>query len=142
MSLQLSLRSSTPVCKAPQAPRFTSACFSIVVWLLSVLLASSLAAASAESRDQLVDSGWRFFRGDAAGAENAGFDDSAWRTLDLPHYWSIEDIPGAPAYKENWSAPVSMWEQTTDAPEKVGPFDSNSVTADSHLRRSACWVWV
>ena len=23
----------------------------------------------------------------------AGFDDRAWRTLDLPHDWSIEDLP-------------------------------------------------
>jgi beta-galactosidase len=22
------------------------------------------------------------------------FDDSSWRTLDLPHDWSIEDLPG------------------------------------------------
>ena len=27
------------------------------------------------------------------GAETPGFDDSGWRTLDLPHDWSIEDLP-------------------------------------------------
>jgi len=36
------------------------------------------------------DEGWRFLKGDAAGAERADFDDSAWRTLDAPHDWSIE----------------------------------------------------
>jgi beta-galactosidase len=36
------------------------------------------------------DEGWRFFKGDAAGAEQPGFDDSQWRKLDLPHDWSIE----------------------------------------------------
>lgn len=33
---------------------------------------------------------WRFFKGEAAGAEAPAFNDSAWRTLDLPHDWAIE----------------------------------------------------
>ena len=36
------------------------------------------------------DRGWRFHLGDLAGAQEAGFDDAGWRTLDLPHDWSIE----------------------------------------------------
>jgi beta-galactosidase len=36
------------------------------------------------------DAGWDFFKGDAPGAEAPAFDDSAWRTVDLPHDWSIE----------------------------------------------------
>jgi beta-galactosidase len=44
--------------------------------------------------EKLFDSGWRFYRGDITGAEAEGFDDSAWRLLDLPHDWSIEDLPG------------------------------------------------
>jgi beta-galactosidase len=35
------------------------------------------------------DGGWRFLQADAPGAEQPGFDDSRWRTLDLPHDWSI-----------------------------------------------------
>jgi beta-galactosidase len=42
----------------------------------------------------LFDSSWRFHRGDIRNAERSEFDDSSWRTLDLPHDWSIEDIPG------------------------------------------------
>jgi len=42
----------------------------------------------------LLDPDWRFYRGDATGAETVKFDDSAWRLLDLPHDWSIEDLPG------------------------------------------------
>ncbi|MDE6161312.1 MAG: beta galactosidase jelly roll domain-containing protein, partial [Muribaculaceae bacterium] len=34
--------------------------------------------------------GWRFHLGEVAGAETPGFDDSGWRTLDLPHDWAIE----------------------------------------------------
>src|SRR6478752_10574003 len=42
----------------------------------------------------LFDAGWRFHRGGAQGAEMTSFDDSKWRTIDLPHDWSIEDLPG------------------------------------------------
>ncbi len=37
-----------------------------------------------------LDPGWRFFQGEAKGAEAAGFDASSWRKLDVPHDWSIE----------------------------------------------------
>jgi beta-galactosidase len=43
----------------------------------------------------LFDFGWRFHRGGAQGAEEPGFDDSRWRSVDLPHDWSIENLPGA-----------------------------------------------
>ena len=39
------------------------------------------------------DDDWRFHRGDAAGASDPKFDDGAWRTLDVPHDWSSEDLP-------------------------------------------------
>ena len=45
----------------------------------------------------LFDTSWRFHPGDVQNAEKNDFDDSSWRTLDLPHDWSIEDIPGTHA---------------------------------------------
>src|SRR6478735_8370336 len=42
----------------------------------------------------LFDADWRFHRGGAQSAEMISFDDSKWRTIDLPHDWSIEDLPG------------------------------------------------
>jgi beta-galactosidase len=33
----------------------------------------------------------RFALGNSGGAELPGFDDSGWRTLDLPHDWQIEN---------------------------------------------------
>jgi beta-galactosidase len=44
--------------------------------------------------DILFDFGWRFHRGDMEGAEVMDFDDASWRSIDLPHDYSIEDIPG------------------------------------------------
>ncbi len=37
---------------------------------------------------ELAD-GWRFLRGEAAGAEASGFDDAAWRKVSVPHDWAI-----------------------------------------------------
>jgi beta-galactosidase len=42
----------------------------------------------------LFDAGWRFYKGDTEHAGEMDFDDSSWRLLDLPHDWSIEDLPG------------------------------------------------
>ncbi|MCK5489799.1 MAG: DUF4982 domain-containing protein, partial [Gemmatimonadetes bacterium] len=38
----------------------------------------------------LMDYAWTFTTGDPAGAEAAAFDDTGWRSVDLPHDWSIE----------------------------------------------------
>lgn len=52
-----------------------------------------LAAKSQEnlaSNNQLFNFGWKFKLGDDLNAQLNDFDDSNWRTLDLPHDWSIE----------------------------------------------------
>jgi len=43
-----------------------------------------------DARDQLFDSDWKFFPGDDPKAGAVDFNDKAWRTIDLPHDWSIE----------------------------------------------------
>ena len=48
-----------------------------------------------EARELDFNTGWKFFLGDTASASRPDFDDSAWRTLDLPHDWSIEGAPEA-----------------------------------------------
>jgi beta-galactosidase len=47
---------------------------------------------------QQFTTGWRFLQANAEGAEKPGFDDSAWKSVTLPHDWSIagpvkEDAP-------------------------------------------------
>ncbi len=37
-----------------------------------------------------ADADWKFFLGDPAGAEAPGFNDDSWRTVTVPHDWSIE----------------------------------------------------
>jgi len=60
---------------------------------------------------------WRFFPGDASGADAAEFDDSGWRRLDVPHDWSIEDRSGGTN-----EATEAIWASASD-PLRTGPFD-------------------
>jgi beta-galactosidase len=69
-------------------------------------------------RHQSFDSGWRFYRGDAPGAESPEFDDTAWRMLDVPHDWSVEALPRLPES----TGEGSIWEDTV-IPYRFGPFD-------------------
>lgn len=39
------------------------------------------------------DKNWFFSKGSQQGAEQADYNDSGWRSLNLPHDWSIEDLP-------------------------------------------------
>jgi beta-galactosidase len=62
--------------------RLLAACFAAML---------PLAAFSAEPRIRSnFDSGWWFAKGNPSGAEQADFDHSAWRQLDLPHDFSVE----------------------------------------------------
>lgn len=46
----------------------------------------------AKERKQLFDRGWQFYLGKAYSAETPGYNDLKWRTVHLPHDWSIEPI--------------------------------------------------
>jgi len=59
------------------------------------------AAPAPASREFSFDDGWRFLRGDARGAERSSFDDSSWRALDLPHDWSLENLPAPDGVKRS-----------------------------------------
>jgi len=93
--------------------------------------------ASGSARERSFDEGWRFFRGDVADAQSPSFDDSAWRTLDLPHDWSIEDLPYATSTDGAATSDPSLL--TTQVPEPIpglpqviGPFDpQNSANGGS-----------
>ncbi|HTX38938.1 MAG TPA: beta-galactosidase GalB [Bryobacteraceae bacterium] len=62
--------------------------------LLCAVLGSALFAATAvpvgSQRRLSFDDGWRFFKGQAPGAEQPDFQDAAWKPVRLPHDWAIE----------------------------------------------------
>lgn len=63
--------------------------------LLSCLLTltSSLVCQAQDSRAISFDKNWRFRKDTLTGAEQPQYSDKGWRLLNLPHDWSIEDLP-------------------------------------------------
>lgn len=47
-----------------------------------------------KNRETLFDDGWKFKAGDIKDGEKQSFNDLKWRDIDLPHDWSIENLPG------------------------------------------------
>ena len=58
-------------------------------FFFSCLLFSASVLLMAQSSEKLLLSGWRFHQGAAQGAEAAGFDDSKWQQVSIPHDWAI-----------------------------------------------------
>ena len=58
--------------------------------LVSALHAQNQPASASPRARESFDFGWMFLKGDAPGAQQPEFSDSAWRSVDLPHDWSIE----------------------------------------------------
>ena len=101
----------------------------LVATVTGIAYCAAVAANAADGRDRSFDSGWRFRRTDALGAEVASFDDSKWRTLDVPHDWSIEDLP--PVERSSipeLSVTAGQWrfQKGDDAAWKTPGFDDNS----------------
>lgn len=66
---------------------FAGAVLAAGVFLPGVLAAGSPARVRTTTS---FDPGWRFFKGDANGAEVQDFDDSKWQTVNVPHDWAID----------------------------------------------------
>ncbi len=95
--------------------------------LAAVAVGASATTAVINIRDQSFDSGWRFLRADAPGAEAAAFDDSQWRVLDVPHDWSIEDLPPREGPGAELSVVPGDWrfQKGDDAAWKAREFDDS-----------------
>jgi beta-galactosidase len=62
----------------------------LLSFLLFLLLTPLI---NAQRTQRLFDSSWKFFRGDVRDGEKQNTGDKEWRTVELPHDWSIEDLP-------------------------------------------------
>jgi beta-galactosidase len=90
-----------------------------------------------------IDKTWQFLLGDAENAQDPAFDDSAWRTLDVPHDWSIEGDydPEGPVKRGGGYRPAGVgWYRKTltfpssDADKKV------LVHFDGVMANSDIWI--
>jgi len=78
---------------------------------------------SINNRNLPFDTGWKFLRDSVSGAEKPSFNDSAWRTLDLPHDWSIENFANS------------------DNEDHIGPFTKTSEggVSTGHVKGGTGW---
>ncbi|TWU60875.1 Evolved beta-galactosidase subunit alpha [Rubripirellula tenax] len=85
---------------------------------------------------------WTFHNGEAEGAEAVDFDDSAWRSLNLPHDWAIEgpfDVKynarcgGLPFHGTGWYR--KTFQVPADAKGKVA-----AITFDGAMYNAHVWV--
>ena len=62
--------------------------------LIAGLLFYNIVIAQVQNNNLInFDENWRFYKGAFYGAQNPLLDDSKWRLIDVPHDWSIEDLP-------------------------------------------------
>lgn len=68
--------------------------------LLFVMLCLSVGTfAQVSGKKNTFDDNWKFSFGDIPEAKNPSFNDASWRNVDLPHDWSIENLPNQEAGK-------------------------------------------
>lgn len=74
-------------------------------------------------REYTFNNNWKFIRADVENAQLAAFDDSEWRTLDLPHDYSIEDL------------------REKEDVKQIGPFSEESAGGSStgHVVGETAW---
>ncbi len=92
--------------------------------LAFILLFASCSDQKADLQRQVnFNPEWKFIRADIENAQNVNFDDSEWRTLDLPHDYSIDDLPEKVGVKQ------------------IGPFSEESAggASTAHMVGGTAW---
>lgn len=73
--------------------RMSARIIALLVLLLTGITSWGQTNLVGNARKQSFDQGWKFLKDNPSEASKPSFDDSSWRKLDLPHDWSIEDLP-------------------------------------------------
>ena len=86
---------------------------------------------------------WKFMLGNDSLASNPLFDDSKWRSLSLPHDWSIESdfIKDAPATNQGGSLPGGIgWYRKTFVLPALAKEKNVRIEFDGVYRNSEVWI--
>ncbi len=105
----------------------------------------------ARQADTLFNFGWRFFQGNPENAETIGFDDSAWRTVDLPHDFQFEqpwdeESGGARGFKpmcEGWYRKTFRADGSWEGKDVLLDFGGVMYYCDVYVngRKAASWEY-
>jgi beta-galactosidase len=133
--------------RSPLASFLQAFNLSVLLGFASTAVAAAVPEAGAPmtpgSREIIpFDTGWRFHLGDEAAAKLPGFDDASWRTLDLPHDWSIEQpINPPPDGEENggfFSHGIGWYRKNFTLPDNTG--NQVVVEFDGVYMNSEVWI--
>jgi beta-galactosidase len=85
--------------------------------------------------DTLIDTGWKFFKGDVSGAQASSFDDGAWSGVNLPHTWNnIDGENGGTYYRGiSWYRLHYMVPASAAGRKLYLQFDGASLVADVYV---------
>ena len=93
-------------------------------------------------RRQSFNDGWRFWKGDAPGAEAPDFQDAAWREVRLPHDWAIEGPFDAKFNPHTGGLPISgtgWYRKSFTVPDALKG-KSFSVEFDGAMSNARVWL--
>ena len=115
----------------------------VVICLLLSIVATSQTPETPHNPHQRLnfDAGWKFRLGDDPAAAIPSFNDKPWRTLDLPHDWSIEGDfnPGHPTGQQEGGLPagIAWYRKTFKGPPGS---DKISILFDGVYRNSEVFI--
>ncbi|MFT3844214.1 MAG: glycoside hydrolase family 2 TIM barrel-domain containing protein [Lacibacter sp.] len=75
-------------------------------WIILLCLACTVTETTAQITvpGNGFNSNWKFIKAKITGAESVTYNDDTWRTVNLPHDWSIEDLPNTNSPFDSLSA--------------------------------------
>ncbi len=109
---------------------------------LLLLVVSCVQEKSVRSRIDFTED-WKFSPGDFSEAGNPGFDDSSWRSLNLPHDWSIEGAfsQDNPTKTNGGALPAGIgWYRKSFRLEKSWQQKQVFIDFDGVYRNSEVWI--
>ncbi|MDP4208634.1 MAG: beta-galactosidase GalB [Bacteroidota bacterium] len=114
-----------------------------ILFILLCITSFSIYAGKPARTIDSFNQGWKFFLGNDSLACNYNYDDSKWRTLDLPHDWSIEGqfSKEAPCKTDGGALPTGIgWYRKSFTTTSLTKDKNIFIDFDGVYRNSEVWI--
>src|SRR5687768_13665967 len=117
---------------------YESKCFAVCLCLLCMTFHTI--AQSAREKTLFTDD-WKFYKGDVGNGEKDTVNDDGWRSLDLPHDWSIEG-----PFSQQWASGTGFlpggigWYRKTFQMDNSGSNKKVFIYFDGVYMNSEVWL--
>ena len=112
-------------------------------WILGLMMCCSLLLQAQVRHVQSFNKGWKFYAGDDSLASQTKYNDSKWRSLQLPHDWSIESHFSGhfPATNQGGALPGGIgWYRKTFTMPASASAKLTSIHFDGVYKNSEVWI--